>query len=271
MKVSFDTLVPVERTLILVASDEKYSALVDDIHSRKILNLLPSFLMPYYFLVNVVPFGPKEIKKILNKGDLPIPHLSPREAWTRFQFDHGHPQDGAVYISHPVLDNHYLIPALANERLAQEKVAAFMDLTAALGAKEMYLVNAEILDRKKAAKFDIATEAAKVGIEYTRINNADVERKLFRQFQKPSKPPYVPENIKKWLEEDPKMRSVANARINAKVVKDQALIKIENRIDIASSVTVGFEKRSIGAGGEMKNVISQVFSFSIEYWPVGDE
>jgi hypothetical protein len=268
MKTNFKNLVPVERNLILVASDEKYTALTEKIPFKKILNLLPIFLLPYNFLIPLIIFSLDEFKKILRRGDLPIPHLSPREAVNRFRFDHGHPIDGAVYIADPVLENRYLLPAVANERLAQEKVAAFLDLTAALGAKKLRLITAEFLDKKRAAGLDINTEAARIGIDLSRVSNVDNKNKVFREFQRPEKFPLIPERAEKWLDEDPIFRSIANGRINAKVLIDQAQLRAENRFPITSSITLGFEKNSIKAGGELRNVASSVFGFSIEYWPI---
>ena len=70
-------------------------------------------------------------------GEVPIPHLPEEEATSRFSFDIGQPLDGCAYVLNPCLENHYLQPALANERLVQEKLAAFIGINADLGAKRL--------------------------------------------------------------------------------------------------------------------------------------
>ena len=57
----------------------------------------------------------------------------------------GHPQDGTAYIPNPAASDHYLLPALANERFVQEKVAAFVEI--AEGVRGLVHVS-EIADRR---------------------------------------------------------------------------------------------------------------------------
>jgi hypothetical protein len=266
MKQNFDDLSPIDRQFILIASDAKYNQLVNEIPWHKFLWLLPALFFPYRFLLQFLPINIDQLRAALKRGEIPIPHLSPREAVDRFKFDYNHPNDGSVYIAHPVLPDHYLIPALANERLAQEKVSAFLDLTAALGAQKMEIVSAELLGQNKKGDLKISDEAAKIGIEYSSSSNADLSRKAYREFKQPNKAPFIPSHVIKWLEEDSMFRSLAYARLKSNIMSDKIQLRIENRYSIASSITLGFEDLGIAAGGKSKEVCSSVFGFSIEYW-----
>lgn len=271
MKVKFDDLIPAERQLILVASDEKYKALVSAIPWERRLIAMPDMFLPYRFLLNFVPIGKDKLRQMLRRGEIPIPHLSPAEAVDRYYFDYGHPLDGGAYIAHPMQDEHYLIPAFANERLAQEKVTAFLDLTAALGAKKLQIVSAEFLDKKLAERPDILEKTARVGIEYSQMSKVDDSAYVFREFQKPTHRQYVPNHVKRWLDEDPIFSCLANGRLKANVLTDQAQLRVENRLSISSSLTLGLKKKGIYAGGKSRDVVSAIFVFFIEYWPIDNE
>lgn len=270
MKVNFDELHPIERPVILVASDNKYEALKEEIPWGRIIKLIPLFLLPYSFLLPLLSMGQDKLKELLKRGEIPLPHISPKEAVDRFNFDHGHPVDGGAYLSHPVLDDHYLVPSVANERLAQEKVAAFTDLTAALGAKTVKLITAEFLDKKNSAKMDISADAARFGIHISNENGVDKITNVFREYDQPGQKPYVPDHVYKWLDEDPLFRSIANGRTQAKVRTDKAHLHIKNHYRIDSNITLGLEGKGIHAGTELRDVFSSVYSFKIEYWPLTD-
>ena len=268
MRVNFDELHPIERTVILVASNDKYKELTEKILLKKLIPFLPLYLLPYGFLLPLLEFGLHKFKEHLKRGEIPLPHLSPKEAVNRFNFDHGHPVDGGVYLFHPVLENHYLVPSVANERLAQEKVAAFINLTAALGAKTVKLITADFLDKKNAASIDITKDAARYGIHISKDKNTENFTHLFKEYEKPRQKPYVPEQVIRWLDEDPLFRSIANGRTKAKIKIDKAHLHIKNHYQIDSSITLGLENKGIYAGSELRNVYSSVYSFEIEYWPI---
>jgi hypothetical protein len=253
----------------LVASDEKYAALTTEIHWKKALWLLPGLFLPFYYALPLLAIGKGELRKWVRRGEIPIPHLTPREAEKRFRFDYNHLTDGAAYIAHPVLPNYYLVPALANERLAQEKFAAFLVLTAALGAKKLEIISAEFSNKKQSGKLNITDEAARVGIDWSKTEKGITGRHVIRSFEKPGKSPYVPKDIEGWLDEDPIFRAVAKGRLDARIITDEIKLHFENRVAIDSSVTLGLGKVGISAGGESREVASCVYGFDIEYWPIG--
>jgi hypothetical protein len=150
-----------------------------------------------------------------------------------------------------------LVPALANERLAQEKFAAFLVLTAALGAKKLEIISAEFSNKKQSGKLNITDEAARVGIDWSKTEKGITGRHVIRSFEKPGKSPYVPKDIEGWLDEDPIFRAVAKGRLDARIITDE--IKL----------TLGLGKVGISAGGESREVASCVYGFDIEYWPIG--
>ena len=161
------TLSQSQRQLILVASEDKYRQLTSGLDTKKLAGglALGSIVLPFIgsyvalaALATSLSSAGKEIrnriidevKQAIARGEIPIPHVSPEEAMLLYRFDVGHPVDGSAYVLNPCRDNHYLVPALANERLVQEKLKAFIELNAGLGAKKIDVLSAsmEIKGRK---------------------------------------------------------------------------------------------------------------------------
>ncbi len=199
MKADFDTLPPEERRLLLVASDERYVALVRRGAQERLL-ALGKRLLPFAAFSPAAMIGAasaawvvrrlreraagaeaagslapasspdEEVapEALVARGEIPIPHLPPAEAARRFRFDHDLPHDGALYVLDPVAAgrDRYLRPSLANERLAQEKVAAFVSIASALGARRLEILSARVdgLGVGANARSPIPDTAAQLGL-----------------------------------------------------------------------------------------------------------
>lgn len=281
MKCDFDLLVPAERGLILVASEEKYKELTSQVDWKRLSWLL---LLPlggvFTPLVASSLSGPalaslgvtkatRGLKTFFRKGEIPIPHLAPADAASRFKFDHGHPQDGTAYVQHATRTDYYLVPASANERLAQEKVSAFLELASALGAKKLELLSAEILEQHAKVKADVPLKeaAAQVGIEASFGASGGVNRMVYSEFGEPKQSPHVPDEISGWLDVDPMFRSLSNTRLDGELHKTKATLKIDSTLDYGASVLVSLSKFNVSVGGEYHKVARSVWSFEIEFWP----
>ncbi len=111
MRTNFEDLRPEERRMILVASDEKYAELKNQTDWKKLLwvGLGPTGLLASQFVLQLGPLLGKSAAGsaylattwsslaqrvredhifdiLFAKGEIPIPHLSPREAAERFKF-----------------------------------------------------------------------------------------------------------------------------------------------------------------------------------------
>ncbi len=299
MKADFDLLAPEERRLILVASDEKYRSLVSELDKRKLLGLAPLLLAggmgflgasaaslflsktlgaTYKGLLRGNPDGsPTDAKSLvvraLSKGEIFLPHVSPAEANRRFRFDLGDPEDGAAYLANPISRDHYLRPAIANERIAQEKVSAFVRLAAELGAKRIVLVSADSEETKSTVKGNIPLPqvAAQIGISAKLDTDGTASRQMFMEFDPPQKPPAVPSDMAPWLRADPVLRALADTRLNARPRLARAALSFGETIDFGADAMVTLAKlagRGVELGGTYRRVARSTFCFEIEYYPV---
>lgn len=290
MKCDFDILEPEDRRTILVASDEKYSEMVSKIKFRQ---LLLASLWPVVLALGIIPgpgtilaitsialrsmlasglsmlSGQQALIAILKAKEIPVPHLPPKEAAKRFKFDQGHPQDGFGYLLDPIVDDHYLLPALANERLAQDKVAAFYELVSALGAKKLELSSGELNKHGGSAGANIPLKevAAEIGINATFDTDGEVKRSICAEFDRPTSPPAVPDSIEPWLVSDPIMRSMAKTRLSGTVLKLTVSLVVDSIMAINAKALAGFAKFKIDVGGSYRHVRKSTWVYEVEFWP----
>ncbi|MBK8259090.1 MAG: hypothetical protein IPK82_41340 [Polyangiaceae bacterium] len=298
MKVDFDRLAPEERRILLVASDDKYRDLVTQVDTKRLLGFLPLALAGGIGLVGAgaatlflsqalgatyqgVLKGPKGdepadlkgiVTRVITKGEIVLPHLSPQEAVTRFNFDPGDLEDGAAYLASPFNRDHYLRPAVANERLAQEKMRAFVKLAASLGAKTIVLASVDSDEKKGGAKGNVPISqlAAQIGISATFDASGSANRQVYMEFDTPRQAPFVPDDLAHWLRADPMLRSLAETRLTARTKLARATLMFGDSLDFGADAMVTLAKlagRGVDLGGTYKRVVRSTFSFEIEFYP----
>lgn len=298
MKTDFDRLAPEERRILLVASDEKYRALTTELDKRTLLGLLGLLAAggvtvlgagaASVFLSKALGAAykgllrapgdsqPRDLKSLvtgaLTKGEILLPHLSPQEAAQRFRFDFGDPEDGAAYLANPLARDEYLRPAVANERLAQEKLSAFVRLTAALGAKRIVLVSADSEHRKAGGKASVPLPdlAAQIGIHATFESDGSATRQVFMELDPPRAAPSIPEGLDPWLKADPVLRALAETRMTARPRLARAALSFGETIDFGADAMATLAKlagRGVELGGTYRRVAKSTFSFEVEYYP----
>ncbi len=299
MKADFDSLAPEERRILLVASDEKYRALVTALDRTTLLGLaglllaggipvlgagaasvfLSKALGATYKGLLRAPEGdrPRDLKGLvtsaITKGEILLPHLAPAEAARRFRFDFGDPEDGAAYLANPIARDEYLKPALANERLAQEKMSAFVRLAASLGARRILLVSADSEHRKGGAKASVPLPelAAQIGVTATFESDGSASRQLYMEFDAPRTAPSVPDNLGPWLKADPVLRALAETRLTARPRLARAALSFGDTLDFSADAMASLAKvagRGVELGGTYRKVARSTFSFEIEYHPI---
>jgi len=289
MHVDFDHLRPEERRLVLVASEVKYRELMAQLDWRKVVALVGGPLAGGIVGVIATALGPtlaasgylastfqasetrKQgfLERLTTKGEIPIPHLSPRDAVERFRFDHGHPVDGAAYVLDPCVEDHYLAPAVANERLAQEKLAAFVQIAASLGARRIEIVSGEVLSRGAGANVDVPLDeaAGQVGLTARFDQKNSVARQVYVELDEPPLPPHLPEALARWTEVDPQLRALVQLRLNARPRTAKISLRFENTIDLDARAIAELASRKIGVGGEYRTLTASLWSFDVEFWP----
>ncbi len=233
------------------------------------LVLSPVFGLP---LVLTLALGSKigEAQKQVSSLSLDrIPVFHPSDARRLFRFDHGHPIDGAAYLLNPCVGNHYLLPAVANERLAQEKVSAFVRIAAGLGAKTIELVSGSVDTRDAAGGLQVPLPdaATQIGMTARFASGNIVQRQVYTEFDEPDGPPAVPESLSAWLDVDPMLRTMAETRQTSKLRKINVSLKFGETLSLGAELAAKLEQLGVSVGGAYKRVATSTWDFEIEYWP----
>ena len=302
MHVDWSAMAPERRRLILVASDGKYEALTSALDRQKLFKEAAWVFVPWVGPLRIV-FGAatassqylcdlnrivaakhtagtklrrvfglmgragEDLVQSVTTGAIPIPHLSEEEAATRFSFDVGHPLDGCAYVLNPCSENHYLLPALANERLSQEKLAAFIDINASLGARRLEVLSASAEMSAKHARANLREAAVQVGLESCVDTAGMVARQAYMEFDAPRKLPFVEDRHRMWLKSDPLLATLANTRLTSEVRTMQATLRFDETIDVSAGACAEIAGRGINVGGEYRAVCGSTWSFAVEFWP----
>ena len=294
MRTNFEDLRPEERRMILVASDEKYAELKNQTDWKKLLwvGLGPTGLLASQLVLQLGPLLGKSAAGsaylattwsslaqrvredhifdiLFAKGEIPIPHLSPREAAERFKFDLGHPEDGAGYLLNPCANDYYYLTALANERLAQEKLAVFMEIASALGAKRIELTSGEFSAKKGEGKIDspLPKAAGQIGLNASFSKDGKVQRQVVMEYDQPKKSPEVPQKHAAWLAMDPTLRAMSVSRLDGQATRVTVHLGFGSTIDVGAEAAAKIADRGVNVGGKYRQVAEATWSFDVEFWP----
>src|SRR5262249_44800962 len=146
---------------------------------------------------------------------------------------------------------YYLLPAVANERLAQEKMAAFVQIASALGARRIAIASAEVRSRsgRTEARIPLAQAAAQIGIVARFDAKGAADRQILMEFDPPRKAPHVPRDVEPWLEAEPLLRGLVATRLNGRPRSARVTLEFGDILDVGLEATAELARRGIHVGG----------------------
>lgn len=276
-----------ERRILLVASEPKFKEIRQRLLLRSLVNFNPltsEYWNPLEKLRRAWRVSTASLRalqergpnfrdafwKILTEGELPAIHLSPEAAQRAFRFDVGHyPVDGTVYSQHPCFPNHYLLPAEFQVRVAREKVAAFKQLAAALGAKRMTLLTASTTDRRGllGAKVSLQEAAAQIGMSAAISASDSVLEQCYAEFDDPGRSPFVPDELCSWVAMDANFRTMVANRTKARQRIDRVCLEVRETAGLTAEATARLAGKGLELGGKYQKLAHSIWSYEIEYWP----
>ncbi len=289
VKLDLDVLAPEERRLILVATDETYRRLTERIDwaavSKQAAFRLLSAAAPVVSLLPLVSstFGDKLARSgylsptwvralaglrssPMRTGEIPLPHLAPGEAARRFHFDHGMPEDGSAYVLNPVRADHYVRPALINERLAQEKLRAFLRLCASLGAEEVVVTSGETLERDGRLGATLPDAAGQLGLHAAFKSAREVERGVVARFDRGVAPPSIPDDVRGFLALDPIVEGMAQNRIEHGLREQACTLTFGESVDLGADALLALEGKGIEVGGRYRSLATSRWTFVVRFY-----
>lgn len=282
MKSDLAAVAPGERRIVLVASDGTYARLAAAIDPQVLLPMALAFFAGGPLTIGALaaatlwktrkksdrPF-PERLASIVQKGELPVPHVAPADATKLFRFEGNHPHDGAAYVLHPWDERRYLVPATAPARLAEERVAAFIELASALGAKRVTLVSAEV--RKKGRRLGgsspLPKVAAQLGLSHALKSHLEARQRAFVELDEPTREPHVPAHLEPLLAVDPVLRSLATTRIDGAPRTMRVSLTFGQDQSTFRGLGLTLAKYGVDVGGTIEEIAESNWDFEVEFWP----
>lgn len=284
MKAIFD---PNKRIIILVATKPKLDQMTATSEIGAIINsVVDSQWSPTGLLgrlgrdlyrrsaVKLLSKMPEEevLSRFNTSMDLGVPAVcfEPSRAIGDFDFGVGHiPKDGDIYIQHPINKSFYISPSEFSRTICSEKEAAFLRLAATLGAKSIRLNSIQTNDTKGFfnSKFSAPEIAADLGFNATFDKNGSVMKEVVKEFNRPKfKDPFVPEDLKRWVEFDTDLRTMSSDRIEANASRCTVKLEYSQNLGLGGELSAKIADRGFNAGGNFKSMSKSIWSFDVEYY-----
>ena len=174
--------------------------------------------------------------------------------------------DNTLYIHNPCLPGHYTVAAVANERFIQEKIAAFTDIAASLGAKRIGLLSASVREKGGGGKESLEAVAIQAGLNVEFTDENSVQRGVMMEFDVPEHEPYVPEQLEPWLIIDPVLRTFVNSRLRQNLRKSKITLKLNEAFGFAADLSAKFKGVGARVGGEYRDVAESNWTFEVDFF-----
>lgn len=186
-----------------------------------------------------------------------------------FTFDVGHtPRECEILLQHPINQDRYIVAPTYSHRISREKEAAFRQLAAALGAKELRLISAEIKEKRGFLSSAISFQqaAAQVGISVDFDQSGNLVKKVYSRFGKPDFPPNIPTDLQCWVDSDPDLKTMAYGRVNANLEYDRVSLEFRESMGIGGEIAAKVWSRGLDLDGKYEQIFHSVWQYEIEYW-----
>lgn len=202
--------------------------------------------------------------------ELPVPILYvPLEQTEHLQFDIGDsPSDGCFYVSHPLLESVFIRPSEFNSVLAKEKEIAFTRLAGALGAKTIHIHSVEITQKNQlfGGKIKPHLLAPQLGIQAHFDQKGELIKEVYKQYHKPKREPYIPQQLQKWVKLDPALRQMAEDRIELNLASSRIKLQFKETNTTGNQIALALAGRNLDIGGKVQKIYESTWTFSVEFF-----
>jgi len=193
-----------------------------------------------------------------------VPHYTISKANDMFKFPLNHPITNSSYAMLDVNPNYYVPLAGFHEHYKQNKHAAFIELCANLGAKEICIESAEINEQTLDIKADIKTPISKLGLGLNVVENHETGQKIAFKFSDANK--HIKEFDSPWLYTEPSWMSMYNLRRNNHLMELGAEFTCLDDMGINASLSNKLKGIGVNIGGNFQEMTKIRLSYSVIFW-----
>jgi len=203
------------------------------------------------------------------KTGSPYPCVPPEDAARIFSFDPGEPRDGAFYVLDPYRSDYYLVPANANEKIAQQKVAVFIRLVGQLGAKEVKLLSAELGSKESSGNLGVSLPeiSAKLGLKASFTSSGEIRNSVLLSFDRFNGEIALSPDIEEYLVSEPVLDSMVQTRLNSNLKETSIALRFKNQSGVDAKLFADLHGCGFKMGGRYAEMTESTWILSISFWP----
>jgi acyl carrier protein len=193
-----------------------------------------------------------------------IAHYTMTQAKKLFKFPPNHPVPGSAYAMIDVYPDHYVPLSSFHEHYKQTKHAAFIELCASLGAKEICIESAEINSRTLDINGDIKTPLSGLGLGISVKENRETGQKIAFKFSEANKE--IKDFDSPWLYTEPSWLSMNNLRRKNHLQELGAEFTCLDEMGINVNLAAKMKGVGINIGGNFQEMTKIRLSYSVVFW-----
>jgi tetratricopeptide (TPR) repeat protein len=221
-------------------------------------------------LINDESFKPFERRQILvvsqdDHCDIAgVPKYTVEKARELFTFPPNHPVAGTAYSMVDVVPNEYFPLARFHEYLKNSKQAAFFDLCASLGAKEIRIRSVTIDNKALDMHADISAPLAEAGFNLSIGENSKDGAKIAMTFGEGNK--QVRDFDSPWINTEPTWKSMIKGRKEHSLETFAAEFNHTDDIGVNAGLMAKYKGAGINIGGSFTEMKRVKLNYEVVFW-----
>jgi hypothetical protein len=192
------------------------------------------------------------------------PYYTMSKAKDLFKFPPNHPIENTAYAMAEVYPDHYVLVSEFHEYFKQTKHAAFIELCANLGAKEICIEHVEINNQALDINGDITMPLGSLGLGINIKQNRETGKKVAFRF--PEENMGIKEYDVSWVYTEPSWRSMINLREKNHLMELVAEFNCVDDMGINAQLNTKFIRYGINIGGNFTEMTKIRLSYKVVFW-----
>jgi hypothetical protein len=193
-----------------------------------------------------------------------LPHYTTSKARQLFKFPPNHPSMNTAYSMVDVFPEHYVPIAGFHEYYKQTKHAAFIELCASLGAKEICIESAEINNQTLDINGDIKAPLSSLDLGINVRENRETGMKIAFKFSEDNKG--IKDFDSPWLYTEPSWLSMNNLRRKNHLQELGAEFTCVDEMGITANLSASLKGAGVNIGGNFQEMTKIRLSYSVIFW-----
>jgi len=192
------------------------------------------------------------------------PQYTIEKALQLFKFPPNHPIANTAYAMADVFPDHYIPLSEFHEYFKQTKHAAFIELCASLGAKEITIERAEINNQTLDINGDIKTPLSQLGLGINVKENHETGEKIAFKFSEKNKG--VKDYDSPWINTEASWRSMIKFRKDNDMSEVGAEFNCVDDMGINANLTAQLRGVGVNIGGSFQEMTKIRLSYNVLFW-----